>query len=159
MGGSLYRLPVIGSSSKIVLAICGDCRWTSRVVLQPIRGVRWAEVQERVHVDLIVEDADPAANDQVFSARWLIGEAKAGGEVVLVTRKDVADAIALNLDATRGRNKDRKVLMAAVQRTKVVPAQPPVYVEPASNLEGILREEIEAIDHHFSFRIAHGNRR
>ena len=50
-----------------------------------------------------------------------------------------------------------EVLGSVVQRTEIVPAQAPVEVESPRDLPCILAKEIDAVDHYFSFRIAHGN--
>src|SRR6266567_328889 len=132
-------------------------RGASRVVFQSVGRVGRTEVEEWVHVDLVIEDTDSAAHDQVLSARRLIGEAKPWSKIVLVGREDGADAIALNLNSTGGRNKDRKILVSAVQGAKVVPAEAPVEVESARELPGILGEEVETIYYDLAFGVAHGD--
>src|SRR3984957_12790576 len=73
-------------------------RW---IILKPVRVVRRAEVQERVHVDLVIEHSNPTADHQVFPICGLVGETEARSEVVLVRRKDAADTVTLNPDASR----------------------------------------------------------
>src|ERR1700722_4207867 len=155
------RLPGVGAFVGIIKAcggVTGDGRRTSWIVLKTVGVVRRTEVQERIHVDLVIEDADSAAPNQVVPARRLIGEANPWSEIVLVGREDGADTIALNLDTSRGWNEHRQVLGGAVKRTKVVPAQAPIDVQSTRDLPCILHEEIHSIDQDFPLSISYRNR-
>src|SRR5205807_2262592 len=127
--------------------------WASGIILKPV-GIVWrTEVEEWVHVDLVVVDADTSAHHQVASFHRLIGESHARSEVVLVWREYLADSGHALVQV-----KDRQVVAAAaVQRTKVIPAQTPIDVELARNLPRVLPEEVDSVHDDFSFRGANGN--
>src|SRR5258708_7329439 len=120
--------------------------WASRIILKPI-GIVWrTEVEEWVHVDLVVVDADTSAHHQVASFQRLIGESHARSEVVLVWREYLPDSSHALFQV-----KDRQVVAAAaVQRTKVVPAQTPVDIQFARDLPRVLAKEIDPVDDDFS---------
>ncbi len=86
-------------------------RW---IIFQAVSSVWGTEIQKWVHIDLIIKYAESAANNQVFSARWLIGKTNPGGKVILIGRKDRVNAIALNLDAACRGDEYRKVFVATV---------------------------------------------
>src|SRR5215469_4172669 len=109
--------------------IYGDLRGTSRVVFQAVRSpIRGPEIEERVHVDLVVVHADPATDYQISLGGGLIGETQARRKVILVGIKQGADTCSLN-DQTPARDEDRKILAAVVRWTEVIPAEPQVQVE------------------------------
>src|SRR5438876_2654197 len=72
-------------SPQAVSRHCGRTRW---IVLQTVRSVWRTEVQEWVHIDLVIEHADAAAHDQVFPAGGLIGETEPWSKIVFVGRED-----------------------------------------------------------------------
>src|SRR6266446_2506971 len=152
------RLPRVGRLIRSIGGVGGDRRGTGGIVLKPVGIIRRPEVQERVHVDLVIVHTDSAAHDEVFPACRLISKAQAWSKIVFVGREDRADAIALNLDAAGGRNKYRQVLGGAVERTKVVPSQTPVEVESARDLPSILHKEIQSVDDDFPLGVTYGNR-
>jgi len=56
-----------------------------RIPLNPLsRGDRRPEVQERTHVDLVIEHSNAPAKHKISTAGWLIGEADSWSEVVPV---------------------------------------------------------------------------
>src|SRR6202008_2176249 len=99
----------VGLPGRRPEAVSRDRRRSGRVVFQTVGGIGWPEIEEGVHVDLIVKDTEGAAHDQVFSFCRLVGKAKSRSKIVLVTGKDRIDAIALDLDAG-GREEHCEVL-------------------------------------------------
>ncbi len=102
-------------------AISRNWRRPGGVGFQTVSIVGRPEIEERVHVDLVVVDTDAAADDQIFTFCRLVGKAEPGSKIVLVPRKDRTNAIALDLDAAGG-DEDGEVFAVVVEWTEVVPA-------------------------------------
>src|ERR1700722_5884342 len=124
----LVRVPGVGSLAQGIGAVSRNRGRTSRIVFQSVRIVGWPEIKERVHVVLVIEDANAATYDQFFASGGLIGKTNARSEVILVGWKNGTDSVALNLNASSRRHEDGEVLAAVVQWSEVIPAKSPVEV-------------------------------
>ena len=149
----LDGVPVVSVQAQV-----GDRGRTHGIVLQAIRcRDRRAEVQERVHVDLIVEHANSAAHHQIAIGFRLVRESEPGRKVVPVGREDGVDAVTLDQHASSG-NKDSEVLVVAVQRSEIFVAQTKVHVQLAGDLYRVLAKEVECVDPDEALWISHRNR-
>src|SRR5262249_6828677 len=89
---SLNSLPVVRTSR-----IGGNGKRTYWVAFQPLcRCDRRTEVEEGIHVDLVVEDAHSAAHHEIWTRGWLIGEADARRKVIPVRFKDGVSVLSLD---------------------------------------------------------------
>ncbi len=148
-----------GTPVVSVQAVVIDRMRANWVVLQAIRSAnRRPKIEEWIHVDLIEKDANSAADNEILSVRWLVGEPDTRSEVVLVRRKDRIDAISLDLKSFPD-HKHCQVFVRTVKRPDVLIAKTKVYVQLGGQLPLILSEKIEPIDAHEAFGIADGNRR
>src|SRR5438270_6052447 len=147
------RLPREGPGT-----IVGDRRRPARVVLQTIcSGASRPEIKERVHVDLVEEDADSAAHHEALARGGLVSKAKPRCKVVAVGGENRVDAIALDQQAAI-RRKDCQVLIHTVKWPNILVAQAEIDIQFASYLPGILAEEVESIDSDFAFRVSYRER-
>src|SRR5207237_1087239 len=140
-------------------AVCGDSSWTDRVALQALsRSNGRPKVQERVHVDLIIVNADSAAYHEITAPLRLIGEAESRRKVIPVWWKNGVDPISLDEQSLPG-YKDREILLVAMERPEILIAQTDVKVELASDLPRILHIRIESVHSDKAFRISYGDGR
>src|SRR5208282_5050469 len=122
--------------------------WTERIVLQTIgKTAARPEVQERIHVDLIVEDPESATYHQIAPGKRLIGEPNPRCEVIFVWRENGTNLTALNLQAI-GRSIDREILAVAVERPKIFVANSVCEGEPLVELPAVLHKQVEGVDLH-----------
>src|SRR6266849_570837 len=149
---SLHRLPIIPRQRVV-----RDRVWPDRVILQTVGGVgRRPEIQERVDVDLIVENTEAPANDHVVLG--LVRETQPRSKVVAVRRENVLDSIALDDQSLVG-NEYSQIFVATVQRAEVFVTHSVINAQLLGPLPGILEVEIEGVYVHRALRTAHGNRR
>src|SRR5215813_8959681 len=111
-GGSpcLNNLPVIRAPG-----IGGNGIRTKWIALNTLCRGNWrAEVQERIHIDLVKEDPETAAHNEVSLCGWLICKTNAWSKVIPVGRENGVR----NLQPC-ARNKDRDVVPVTGQRSKI----------------------------------------
>ena len=125
------------------------------VVLQTVgRRVGGRIIEKRTYAGGLIKYADSATHYQITFFVRLICKAKSGRDVVPVRRIDGIDAGALDGKALVG-DKDREVLIAAMQRSSVFVSQAEIHVQLARYLPGILPEESERVDCDLSFRVSY----
>src|SRR5215469_4634299 len=127
-----------------------------RIVFQPIGGTNWRpEIQERIHVDLIEEHAEAAANDEAGAGR--ISESEARRQVVIIGMKDLPEVLSLHFQ-TLARNKFAEISRAVgVERSEVLPPQSVIDIELRGYLPIVLTEEIKPVHEHEALGIAHSD--
>src|SRR5256885_647298 len=151
--------PVILSLSQSIRTVCRNRRRTKSVALDALRcGNGWAEIQERVHINLIIEDAYSAAHDEVAFRCRLIGETDPRGKIVSIRRKNGIGATPLDHEA-RTRDKHGDVLLAAMERPEVFIAHAEIQVQSLGRLPGILKVEIVGVHYYPTLRISYRDRR
>jgi hypothetical protein len=96
----LHGIPLITSASERPAyrrRVGGYGRVAEWVALNPLRcpDLRWTKVEERIQVDLIVVDAEVAANNQVSFAVHLVGKSNARSKVVLTRVVEIHAVLAL----------------------------------------------------------------
>jgi len=132
--------PRVRGLAQRVGAVVVDWIRSHRIVLYPVGAADGRpEVQERVHIDLVEEDAEAAADDHITGSPRVPGKAYARSEVVLVRREQGIDISPLNFEALTG-YPHRQVLGAIVQRSEVFVAQAQRQVQVAGHLPVVLRE-------------------
>src|SRR5439155_7423074 len=121
---------------------------------------RRTEIQEWVHVDLVVEHAEPATNYQIPILSRLISEAEPWRHVISIWRENGIDALPLDQQPAPT-DENRQVFAIVMQRPEVFIPQPQVHVQFSGHLPGILTEKVKAIHPNVTFRISHrdGGRR
>src|SRR5207249_7959498 len=145
------------SHAKDIGAICRDSSWTDRVALQALRRSNGrAKVQERVHVDLVIVNADSAAHHEITAPLRLIGEAEARRKVISVGRENGVDPISLD-EQSLPRDEDREILLVAMERSEILVPQTNIKVELPSDLPRILQIHIECVHPDKAFRISYGD--
>src|SRR5579859_3284664 len=153
---SKLRLPWPGTPVIATQAIRGDRGSTKRVALNAGRRSHgWAEIQERVQVDLVIVDAKSGAYDQVCPARRLICQAEARGEMIF-TRFEERSAATLDHEACSW-HKVGDVLVVAGHRPEVFVAQAVINIQLFGDLPRILEVSIEGVHAHKAFRVSNGN--
>src|SRR5882762_261431 len=134
----LHSLPVISRQRIVRHGVRPD--W---VILQTIGRVRWwPKIQERVNVDLIVEDAEAPANDRV--SLGLVSETQPRSKIVAVWREDGVDTRPLD-DQTFARSEYGQILVPTVQRAKVFVAHSVIDAQLLRPLPGILEVKVEGV--------------
>src|SRR5580704_1252629 len=148
----------LGLPCVLVNAVIVDRFWADRVILQAVSTGYWrAEIKKGVHVDLVVEHANPAPHHKVIAGRRLVGKSEAWRDIILVGRENGIDSIALNLQPLIW-DENRKILVQAVKRPVVFVAQAQIYVKFARDLPVILPKKIESIDPDKPLRVSDGDR-
>ena len=100
-GCVLHCLPIVARDVGGAAAEWGSehrtCRRTERIVLESVRpATTRTEIEERIHVDLIVENSDTASYHKVVSGGRLVREADSWRDIVLIRRKNVVKPIPLD---------------------------------------------------------------
>ena len=114
-----------------------------RIVLQSVRIVRWTEVEEGIHVDLVVVTRrSRRARPDLHG--WWVEKRNQAVERSCSCRAGRCSLIPLPWILTSARTgvQKRQVLAAIVQRTKIIPAQAQVQIQSRRDLPGVLAEEI-----------------
>src|SRR6266496_4137119 len=151
-------VPVIGRLAEPVRAIRGNRESAERVALNPLRRRDGRpEIQERVQVDLVEENAYSAAHHEIGLPRRLIGEADSRRKVVLVRRENGVDPGSLNFKS-HSRNEVRYVLSIAVERPEVFVAHTKIQIQFTSYLPAVLEVQIERVHCDKALRVSHGDR-
>ena len=154
----LDGLPVVGSLAEDISAIGGDGARTDGIALQTLRPCDGRpKIQERVHIDLVVEDANSPADDQIAAPFRLIGKAESGRKVIPVRRENGIDPISLD-EQSLARDKHREVPVRTVKRPKVFVADAEIQIEIARDLPRILNIQIERVYPDKPFGISHRDR-
>src|SRR5207237_690938 len=147
--------PVILSLSQSIRTVCRNRRRTKSVALDALRcGNGWAEIQERVHINLIIEDAYSATHDEVAFRCRLIGETDPRGKIVSIRRENGIDATPLDEESLPG-DKHGDVLLVAMERPEVFVAHTEIQVQSFGCLPGILEVQIVGVHHYPAFRVSY----
>src|SRR5260370_34901755 len=86
---SLHGVPLIQLARE-----GGNWRWPDRISLQALRRCdRRPEIQEWIHIDLIKEDANSPAYNQIATPGRLISKANPRSEVIVTRGEDGIDSI------------------------------------------------------------------
>src|SRR6266851_6379772 len=137
----------------------GEAGITKRVALDTLRcGDGRAEVQEWVQVDLIVEDTNSAAYDEIALRCRLIGESDSRGKVVPVRRKDGIETRSLD-GKSPSRNEVGDVFSITMERPEIFVAHTIIQIELPGNLPAILEIQVVGVYHDKAFRISDCNGR
>src|SRR5882757_916370 len=152
----LNCLPVIASGATNICAVVRNRVWPNRVILQAVGGIGWwPKIQKRIDVDLVIINTKTTANDHI--ALGLVCESQPRRKVIAVRRENVIDSGALDHQSL-ARYENRQVLIAAVQRSKVLVPHTVIDAQLLGPLPGILEVKIQGIYVHRALRISHGNR-
>src|SRR4029077_20063467 len=118
----LNGVPIVISLSKPVRAVGGNGRQAKWVALNPLGGrdLR-TEVQERVQVDLVIEDAKSTPHNQIALCCGLISKAEARGKVVLAGVEEWMAPV-LDHKAFSGNKVRDVVFLLGMHRAKVLVA-------------------------------------
>src|SRR5439155_8698297 len=156
---SWSRTPIIGSLTKSISTVCGNRRRTKRIALDALGCSNGgAEIQEWIHIDLIVEDANSAANDKIALRVGLISESDSRSKVVSIRREDGINATSLDQQAFP-RDKHGDVLLVAMERPEVFISHAEIQVESLGCLPRILEVKVVGVHYDPTLRIPHRNRR
>ena len=157
--GNLNRIPLVRCLAAEVRLPGRDRRGTEGVALNPLRGRDGrAEVQKRIHVDLIVEKSEASAHHQIAFGAHPIGKPDARREVLPVRGVDPVCVHTLH-HKSLSRNEVGDVLARAVERPEVFVTQAQIEVELAVDLPTVRQEKVERVHGDVAFRIPHGDRR
>jgi hypothetical protein len=118
---------------------------SKRVAFDALRRSNWwAEIKERIQVDLVIEDSKPCAHDKIGLVRRLIGQAEARREMVLPRVEERMTAVR-DLEP-RAWNEVGYVPFVALHRTKILISEAIVNVQTLGYLERVLSVKVERAD-------------
>jgi hypothetical protein len=121
------------------------------------RGDGRTEVQERVQVDLIVEDTESAADHEIAFRGRLIGESEAWSEMVLTRIKERMAAI-LDHKSRSGNEVGDIARVIGLHWPEVFVTEAVLEVELFRELPGILQVRIDSVDVNKALRISDHDR-
>src|SRR5437588_6711855 len=112
-------MPVSHNSPRTVSLVVIYSGWPYRILRQAVssRPSR-PQVEERVHIDLVVENSDSSSYNQIPVRCRLVSKAEAWRNIVMVGRENRTNAISLN-EQTPVRSKHGQVLGQAVEWSDV----------------------------------------
>src|SRR5262249_51497697 len=132
--GLLDRLPVIRTGATHRGAVRGHRKRTYWIAFQPLcRGDRRTEVEEGIHVDLVVKDAHSAAHYEISTCGWLIGKTNAGRKVIPVLIEDRVGVLSLD-EQSLSWNKICQIFPVTVERSEILVAHSQIQVQLGGKL-------------------------